>query len=330
MDEAYVRVFWPSRCWWLVRNRSHGSRRSGAANVSYRPWCFLWGQASFLTNFGRLGNGEGILSGFSQGLADPVDKAQIAHLLGHQPTGDAAQTAAEAIPKFKEFVEKTPDSILGKMLDALGYSKLGLGVEQARAVRGMSRDEVAGLSRSYREGKTGLGLDDKTAKKWTDFTTQMEKAGREIEIVFDKGLVKLTPGLTHLSDSFVHLVDNLLKDGSPIKGWIDSLGEGLAKFDTSIESKSFLDGADRIARDTTAIVRVVERMTSLSLKDVLAGMASGMDSSRADIAQRYGANWHWYSGCLEEAGFLPINAAGLKISIRREKENRLSTSGKAG
>jgi hypothetical protein len=61
-------------------------------------------RASFLTNFGPLGNPEGILQGFSAGLADPVKKTQIAHLLGHKPTGDAAERAAEALLKFKDFV----------------------------------------------------------------------------------------------------------------------------------------------------------------------------------------------------------------------------------
>jgi hypothetical protein len=253
-------------------------------------------QASFLTNFGRLGNPEGILSGFSQGLSTPVGKAQIAHLLGHRPTGDAAETAAEALPKFKEFVDKTPDAMLGKMLDALGYSQLGLGVEQAKAIRGMSSKEVNDLSRSYSGGKTGLGLDDKTAKAWTVFTTQMEFAGRQLETVFAKNLVKLTPGLEHLSNSFVHLVDNLLKDGGPLKGWIDSFGKGIDKFGKAIGSKSFLEGADRISRDTTALIRVVERMTSLSFKDVLKGMAGGMDASRADLEQRYGKNWLFHPG----------------------------------
>ena len=132
-------------------------------------------RASFLTNFGRLGNPEGILSGFSHGLADPSGRAGIRRLLGHEPTGDAAASAAEALPKFKEFVDSTPPEILGSMLERLGYTKLGLGLEQARMVRGMSRDEVSGLSKSY-SNRGGLDLDDKIAKKWTDFTTQIGRA----------------------------------------------------------------------------------------------------------------------------------------------------------
>jgi len=216
-------------------------------------------QASFLTNFRALGNPEGILKGFSDALSTPVGKAQIAHLIGHRPTGDAAETAAEALPKFKEFVDKTPDAQLGPLLKTFGYDKLGLGVEQAKAIRGMSREEIEGRARDYREGKTSaLALDPATAKKWTEFTTQMERASYQLENVFAKDLVQLTPGLTHLSDSFVHLVDNLLKDGSPIKGWIDTLGAGIDKLVDAIGEKSFQQNVSKFVRDSGDAVRLVE------------------------------------------------------------------------
>jgi len=228
-------------------------------------------QASFLTNFGPLGNPAGILQGFSAGLSDPVGKAQIAHLIGHRPTGDAAETAAEALPKFKEFVDKTPDAQLGPLLKTFGYDKLGLGVEQAKAIRGMSREEIEGRARDYREGKTSaLALDPATAKKWTEFTTQMERASWQLENVFAKDLVKLTPGLTHLSDSFVHLVDNLLKDGSPIKGWIDSLGKGLDNFAETMGSRGFQQGVSIFIRDSTKAIHLIEQIVATRSADASA------------------------------------------------------------
>ena len=65
-------------------------------------------------------------------------------------------------------------------------------------MRGIPRAELESRVKAYREGGIDLGLDDKTAKAWTNFNTQMEFAGRHIEAVFGKGLVKLTPGLEHL------------------------------------------------------------------------------------------------------------------------------------
>jgi len=275
-------------------------------------------QASFLTNFRRLGNPEAILKGFSEGLSTPVGKAQIAHLIGHQPTGDAAEAAVEALPKFKDFVERTPDEQLEPRLEALGYTKLGLGVEQARAIRGIPREEIEERVKGYREGRTenALGLDPATAQKWVDFTTQMESAGRELEKVFGENLKTLIPGLTDLSNAFIHLVENLLKDGSPIKGWIDRLGDGIDSLAKSMGSRGFKQGVSNVLRDSTALIHAVERITHMSLKDIFAGMQRGMDASRADIEQRYGKDWNAFSGVKDTflEGAKPADPSDYKIT----------------
>ena len=278
-------------------------------------------QASFLTNFRSLGNPETILQGFSDALSTPFGKAQIGHLLGHAPTGDAAEAAAEALPKFKEFVDRTPDDQLSKRLEALGYTKLGLGVEQAKIIRGIPREELEVRVRDYREGKTSaLALDPATAKKWTNFTTQMELAGNQIETIFAKGLGNLTGPITDLSNSFVHLVDNMLKDGSPLKGWIDAAGAALDRLVKTMGSRDFQKGVSNFLRDSTALIHTVERITAMSLGDVLKGMAGRTDASRADIERRYGKDWSWHSGIPGGGifeGAKPADPSNYKITSTR-------------
>ena len=260
---------------------------AGGLGVSYTE------QASFLTNFRRLGNPEGILQGFSAGLATPIGKAQIGHLLGHAPTGDAAETAAEAILKFKDFVDKTSDDQLAKRLKAMGYEDLGLGVAQAKTIRGIPREELEKSVQDYREGKTGaLALDPEMAKKWTDFTTQMEFAGNEVGTTFAKGLVNLAKPLEDLSNSFIDLVENIMRDGGPLKGWVDALGGALTKLVKTMSSKGFEKGAADFIHASTEVVHYIERITSMSLKEILLGILggarSGMDKSREELEQRYG------------------------------------------
>ena len=57
----------------------------------------------------------------------------------------------------------------------------------------------AGFGRDKKE----LGLSNSDAKAYQDFTTQMERAGRKIETVFVKGLIKLEKPLEKLSDEVV-------------------------------------------------------------------------------------------------------------------------------
>jgi len=254
-------------------------------------------QASFLTNFRALGLDEETLKGFSNALATPIGKAQIGHLLGHAPSGDAAETAAEAILKFKDYVESTPDEQLAPRLKALGYTDIGLGVEQAKAIRGIPREELEARVKAYREGKTSaLALDPGMAKKWTEFTTQMEFAGKEVGTAFVKGFVNLAKPLEDLSNSFIDLVENLMRDGGPLKGWVDSLGDALTKLVKTMSGKEFEKGVTDFIHVSTEIVHHIERITSMSLKEILADMRRGMDESRSDIERRYGKDWNWHSG----------------------------------
>ncbi|HEY8095358.1 MAG TPA: hypothetical protein VIE65_04605, partial [Methylobacter sp.] len=222
-----------------------GQRTSaGGLGISYGE------QSSFLTNFGRIGNAQGILGGFSQGLANPVGRAQISHLLGHAPTGDAAETAAEALPKFKAFVDKADPAILGKMLESLGYTKLGLGLDQAKTIKGMSREEVERLSKSYLTDKSGMGFDDRVAKKWTDFSNQMERAGWQLQNTFAKGLVNLAPRFEDLSKGLGLVVEDLMKDGQPL---IKDIADRLDKFADKLGDKTFQQNVDKFASDVGTI-----------------------------------------------------------------------------
>jgi hypothetical protein len=233
-----------------------GQRTSAAGlGISYGE------QANFLTNFGRLGNAEGILQGFSEAETDVSKKYALRQYLGHAESDDPARDFAEGLGRFKNFVDqyKNQNELLGPALQARGYDKLGIGIEQARIAQGMSAAEIAQLSRGYRGDLAGrLGLSDTDAKKWAEFSTQMEKAGREIETVFAKGAIKLAKPLEHLSESFIHLTENLLKDGSPIAGWIKGLGKGLQNFADTLGTNAFQAKASKLGQDVADVVKLFD------------------------------------------------------------------------
>jgi hypothetical protein len=160
---------------------------------------------------------------------------------------------------YRQYLGHAESGVLGPALQARGYDKLGIGIEQARIAQGMSAAEIAQLSRGYRGDLAGrLGLSDTDAKKWTEFSTQMEKAGREIETVFAKGTIKLAKPLEHLSESFIHLTENLLKDGSPIAGWIKGLGKGLQNFADTLGTNAFQAKASKLGQDVADVVKLFD------------------------------------------------------------------------
>jgi hypothetical protein len=88
------------------------------------------------------------------------------------------------------------------------------------------------------------------------------RAGLEIETVFAKRVVKLTKPLEHLSESFIHLTENLLKDGSPIAGWIKGLGHGLHNFADMLGSGAAQKKAADLGRDVADVVKLFDAIVA--------------------------------------------------------------------
>jgi hypothetical protein len=154
----------------------------------------------------------------------------------------------------------------------------------------MSREEVAQLGRSYQSDlATRLGLPPDVAKKWTEFSMQMEGAGHEIETVFARGAVKLTKPLEHLSESFTHLVENLLKDGSPLAGWIKRLGKGLHNFAGTLGSGATQAKAAELGKDIADVVRWFEAIHGKKLPHGARTLAelAGVLGDAGEIAREF-------------------------------------------
>ncbi|MES2147293.1 MAG: hypothetical protein V4491_05510, partial [Pseudomonadota bacterium] len=126
-------------------------------------------RASFLANFGRLGNTEGLLQGFSEAETQVGSKFALRNYLGHGESGDPARDFAEGLLRFKDLVDRTPKEMLGPALQQRGYDKLGLTPETALGIRSMPRAEIEQISRGYgADLATRLGLSPEISKKWTE------------------------------------------------------------------------------------------------------------------------------------------------------------------
>ena len=220
-------------------------------------------RASFLANFGRLPNAEGLLQGFSGAETDISKQYALRQYLGHGASGDPAKDFAEGLGRFKDLVDRTPKELLGPALRQRGYDKLGLDTETALTVKGMSRGEIEQIGRGYgADLATRLGLAPDVSKKWTEFTTKIEKAGEDIDTILWKGTGKLTKPLEHLSEGFEHLVSALFRDGSPISGWIKDLGHGISEFADELGGRTIQAKAAALGSDVASVARLLEEIVA--------------------------------------------------------------------
>ena len=90
----------------------------------------------------------------------------------------------------------------------------------------MSPAEIQQLLGGYDRNKSGMNIPDDIGQKWQDLETQLTRAGNEIQTALAGSLVNITPGLTHLSETFVHLVDVVMARPE-LKAALKRLGDGM-------------------------------------------------------------------------------------------------------
>ena len=235
-----------------------GARRSGAMSygLGYGEY------QSYQTNFARLGNAGGLLSGFNQAMMSAESRGPLYTLMGagadRRLAGkDAAGALAEALPDIKRFVDRTDPRNLEGMLHGTGLDRLGVDVNTALTIRRMSPQEIDQIVSGYRSDTGPMGLDPEIAQKWQDFETTLDEAGSEIENHFAANLVNLTPGLTRLADATSDLVDHMLKDGGPAEKWLGRVNKGMMGFANNLGSKDSISSINHFINGVTDIGRII-------------------------------------------------------------------------
>jgi hypothetical protein len=213
-------------------------------------------QKSFNINFERLLD-PNFLSQVAEMKMDP-SKAGPLYTMGVGTGGSTEDTAVALVKAMRSKAQSTRIDQLG-LLDKM--TGLNAGTEEWRRLHDMGTPEFNQLLAGNKSGVGALGLDDATAKKWQDFTTQMQKAGTQIENVFVKGLVKLAGPLENLSKSLVSFIEALSKSGiakeavDTVSGWLDS-------FSTKIGNGDFLKKVEQFTGDLSGLSDAVHAAIS--------------------------------------------------------------------
>lgn len=215
-------------------------------------------QSAFNTNFARIfgGNADPFLSNVNEMMSDPRKSWSLA-TLGVNNSGKTEDVAVNLLQAMRQRARGTDDRNLG-MLDT--QTGVGAGTQVWRTLHDMKDSEFSQLLASNQRDVKGLGVNDGTAKAWQDFTTQMSRAGQQIDNVFVKGLVALSGPLSHLSSAAIGLVETImgsqgLKDGiKSLAGWIDEFAKTIQTGEFNKKVKGFIDDVGGLADAVKKIV----------------------------------------------------------------------------
>lgn len=233
--------------WGLDRlggNVAAGRRSALGLGTSYGA------QRAFELNYARLlKNPGGVLGGVNEALSDVTKRYTLygAGLSEQDIAGkDTAQVSALVVSSLKRLFDQTPESQLGNVIGARGLGQF-LGLEDAKLLKRIAGSEVGGTAASFAGDTRSLSLTEKEQKAWQDFTTQLNRAGGQIETIFQRKLGPLAPAVEKLSKAFVNMVNDL--DDKKIDEWSKKIGQGLEDFATYLGSDEFHDTVKSFAQN---------------------------------------------------------------------------------
>lgn len=202
-------------------------------------------QKAFQVNFSRVVDPDQYLGWVNQMETDPT-KAWSAYALGVNPTGNTENDSVSLLKALRARAKSTPTNQLGLLQNQFGLS--GVSTEDLRRLQKMGDSEFNGLVAGNARDIKSLGISDPVARKWQDFTTQMERAGAQIVKTFVNGLIPLAGPLEHLSGAVVKFIEVLMKSDL-VKGAINNLAHWLESFSGEVGGNEFLDKVRQFTSD---------------------------------------------------------------------------------
>ena len=234
-----------------------GRRQAAGLGVSYGQ------QQSFGLNFGRFVDPGAVLGSVSTGLYDVTSPEYVALLkAGISPDllakGNAADIGAALLQRVPQLFGNVPANQRGTLANVLGFSQLGIGTEEINRYLKATPAERQAQQQAYARDTQGLGLTGQQQRAWNDLTTQLQRAGRQIENTFVVGLAPLLPGLEKLSGAFADTLKAFL-ESKDLKRWIDEAGTGLETFAKYLGSPEFKTNVESFIHALGEMAAAIER-----------------------------------------------------------------------
>ena len=230
-------------------------------------------QASFGTNFGRLGNADALLGGFSRALHDSNSRGALYSILGpnaaHRLSGkDASSAFAEALPDIQRLLKRSPEGTLQQTVESYRLNELGFDVNSAQALRNMSPEETKEMLAAHEDTAKRLGLSEKDQLSYRNFMDQMDRAEMQIGTHFARGLSRLAPGVSKFSEVFRDVIENLLTKGGPVENWLKKVNKYLVAFGQDLKSGE----VDKWAKELSGALTSISNLLGNAQSDPTTGL----------------------------------------------------------
>lgn len=269
-----------------------GRRTAGGLGISYGQ------NQAFGLNYKRFVDADSVLANVSNALHDFRSPGYVGLLSsGISPeyanTHNAADVSAELLHRLPQLFRGVPQAGVGARLSSLNLDQI---LSQQDVIRYLSANpaERAKQEGNYRNDVRSLDLDPDTQRAWNNFTTQMERAGSQIETTFVRGLAPLEPSLEKLSASFEHFISKFL-DSDLVKTGIDKLSAGLNTFADYISSpefekniEGFVEGIGKLADSVVSALKFLGVIPEYTVSNADAGIPGPAKTTKEDPGVYHG------------------------------------------
>lgn len=217
------------------------------------------GLASARTNYARFGDADSALGRINEAQTDPSSRGRQGFgALGIQnyEGKDSTELLAEVLEKSKKWLDSVPPGLLASRLESSGVGSL-LSLSEAQRIKNSPGGEAGEQADRIRSNRAGLEVGAREQAQWQTFSTQLTRAGKQIETVLVDRLVALAPGLTDLSAAVTHLGQEALKRDGPVAQWLSEFNTGIEWLAENVDSPEFRDGVGTFVRDVGEIATSV-------------------------------------------------------------------------
>jgi Transglycosylase SLT domain len=204
-------------------------------------------QQAFGNAFGRVVDTDSFLSAINQQMHSASGKASLFGALGPGAnlSGSTADVAARVLDHARALAKASNPNFDVETMKAHGLDQ-SMSLQDFQRLRATSDSEFSDLKRRNASNAGAFAVDPRTQLAYQNFTTALDAAGTNIQNAFVVGVGHLIPGLEHLSNATVKVVDAFLKSPA-LEKWLDKAGAGLEKFANYV-------GTDEFANNVKSIV----------------------------------------------------------------------------